>query len=341
MGPGDRRARALYKDRMPARSSSFIPILALLFGGCLCAGEPGNLVPETVADDPTLPAIDINGTRLHAEAFGNPDGPVLLVLHGGPGVDYRSMLPLRALADDGYRVVFWDQRGAGLSARVSPDTIDLDVYLEDLRQMIERYAPTQPVVLIGHSWGSMYATAFIDRYGDYGGRIRGAVHSEPGGFTLAQLNAFLDRYIASMSLTGEQLNDAMWTGKFISAADHERADYMQMLFSMRGVPSEHKDPKNPSPSWRCGAAVSKRMLEIAQEGFDWTKNLGAFQHEVLFLRGDLNTAATAEQQQELAAAYPMSHIITMNHVGHEMIWEQPDEYIAHVRTYLQSIGVTP
>src|SRR4051794_23954393 len=98
-------------------------LILLALSGCMCASDPGNLVPKTVAEDPSLPAVDLNGTRFHAEAFGDPDAPVIMVLHGGPGQDYRNSLPLKALADDGLRVVFWDQRGTGLSARVDPETV--------------------------------------------------------------------------------------------------------------------------------------------------------------------------------------------------------------------------
>src|SRR4051812_21416568 len=244
--------------------------LILPLSGCLCASDPGNLVPKTVDEDPDLPAIDLAGTRFHAEAFGNPDAPVLLVLHGGPGSDYRSLLPLKALADDGYRVVFWDQRGAGLSARHDASEITFDVYLEDLRLVIEHYAPHQPVVFIGHSWGAMYATAFIDHYGDYNGRIKGAILSEPGAFTEKQLEKFIDRLQGSLSFTSEQLNDAFWASQFVSTGDHERADYAGARFAMLGSPSEHHDPKNPRPMWRYGAVVSARFLDIAKtEGFDW------------------------------------------------------------------------
>ena len=85
--------------------------------GCMDPGAPGNLVPATVEDDPSLPRIEVNGTILHAEAYGNPSAPMIMMLHGGPGGDYRSLLPYRALADEGYYVVFWDHRGAGLSKR--------------------------------------------------------------------------------------------------------------------------------------------------------------------------------------------------------------------------------
>src|SRR6186713_3017067 len=143
--------------------------LSVPIGGCLCDSDTGGLVPETVAEDPSLPAIDLNGTRLHTEAFGPPDGPVIMVLHSGPGGDYRGLLPLSELAEDGYRVVFWDQRGTGLSQRHDADTISLETYLEDLRLVIEHYAPDRGLVFIGQSWGAMYATAFINQYGDYDG----------------------------------------------------------------------------------------------------------------------------------------------------------------------------
>jgi proline iminopeptidase len=307
----------------------------------LCANDPGNLVPRTVAEDPSLPAIDINGTRLHSEAFGDPAAPVILVLHGGPGSDYRCLLPLQALTDDGFRVVFFDQRGAGLSARQDPGEIDLDVYIEDLRQIIDYYAPSQPVVFIGQSWGAMYATAFIDRYGDYGGKIRGAILTDPGAFTLTQLEGFLKRYQGSLSPTSERFNDALWAEQFVSAADHERADYLGMLFAMRGVPAEHDDPRNPIPAWRYGAFVNSRLLHKAKEGFDWTQNLSAFTHPVLFLRSELNTAATLELQEEEAASYPNATIQTIAGAGHHMIWQHSEEYLANARAYLREIGVAP
>jgi proline iminopeptidase len=319
------------------------PLLALAalvpLSGCLCASDPGNLVPRTVAEDPSLPAIDLNGSRFHTEAFGDPGAPVIMVLHGGPGGDYRCLLPLQALAADGYRVAFWDQRGTGLSQRHDAADIDLDIYIEDLRQMIDHYAPQQPVVFIAQSWGAMYATAFINQYGDYNGKIQGAILTEPGAFTSRQLDAFMSRLVGSLGIASEQLNDAFWADQFMSPADHERADYKAGLLEMRGAPSEHRDPNNLPPFWRAGAVAGARLQEIGKsQGFDWTTHLDAFQHHVLFLRGDLNTAATLESQQEMAAAYPNATIETITGVGHEMIWERTDDYLAHARAYLREIG---
>jgi proline iminopeptidase len=314
-------------------------MLSGALAGCLDPSDPGNLVPKTVVEDPTLPRIEVAGALLHAEAFGPVAAPTAIVLHGGPGSDYRNLLPLRALADDGYRVQFWDQRGTGLSQRFDADTYSFAGYLEDLRLVVEQtVAPGQPFVFIGHSWGAMYATWFINEYGDYGGRLRGAILSDPGGFTLAELKDFIGRYMGSFDLTGEQLNDAFWSGQFMSAADHARADYMRGMITLGGIPAEHPDPAKPAPFWRSGAVVNNALFKIAKQGFDWTTNLGRFGHKVLFLRGDLDTAHTLEQQQMLAAYFPAAEIVTITNVGHAQPWERPAEYIAHSRAYFQSIG---
>lgn len=316
-------------------------LTALSLGACLSAEDPGALVPATVDQDPSLPRIEIAGTKLHAEAFGDPAAPIVMVLHGGPGSDYRSMLPLQRLAGDGYRVVFWDHRGTGLSQRHDASTYTMPGYLEDLRLVIEHYTTrsNQPLVFIGHSWGAMYATWFINEYGTYGDRVKGAILSEPGAFTKAQLDDYMHEINAAVSFTSEQLNDGTWSRQFMSAADHERADYLSAVLAYGGLPSEAHDPNNPMPFWRKGAVVALQLPRLVdKQGFDWTTQLSAFRTKVLFLRGERNTVVTLAHQQKLAAAYPSAEVITMLGTGHEMIWENPDEYLAHTHDYFRQIG---
>jgi pimeloyl-ACP methyl ester carboxylesterase len=90
--------------------------------------------------------------------------------------------------------------------------------------------------------------------------------------------------------------------------------------------------------WRFGAAVNKRLLSLAKQGFDWTTHLSAYPNKVLFLRGDLNSAANLESQEEMAAAYPDAVIETIPNAGHKIIWERTDEYLTHTRAYLREIG---
>jgi len=316
--------------------------LALLSTACLDPDRPGNLVPATVDEDPSLPRIEVNGTALHAEAFGDPSAPMIVVLHGGPGGDYRYLLPYRALAADGYYVVFWDQRGAGLSRRHPASTYEeLDIYLEDLRQVIEHFTSSsaQPLVFLGQSWGAMYATWFVNEHGDYGGRVQGAVLSEPGAFTSEGLEDYIARKGLPYGLTSEELNDIVWSDQFMSASAHARADFMLAMRAFTGDPKEHLDPNNPEPFWRSGAVAYTRIPKVGLErGFDWTTRLGQFPHKVLFMRGEWNENMPLSHQQELASHYAASEVITVPGTGHEAMWEKQTECFAYIRAYLAEIG---
>jgi proline iminopeptidase len=155
------------------------------------ASEPTNLVAPTVDDDPSLPALDVNGTRLHVESFGPANAPLILTLHGGPASDYRYMLPLAdpdtpgSLVKD-HRLVFWDQRSTGLSRRHAESSLSMEQYFADLETLIDALAPGRQVILLGHSWGGAYATWYIGHHPD---RVRAAVLIDPEAFTHALYEA--------------------------------------------------------------------------------------------------------------------------------------------------------
>ena len=81
-----------------------------------------------------------------------------------------------ALTDDHF-VVFWDQRGSGLSRRHDCGVFNLAAMDADLDALVDHVSPGRPVVLIGHSWGGMYATLYINRHPE---KVAGAVLMEPG-----------------------------------------------------------------------------------------------------------------------------------------------------------------
>ncbi len=299
--------------------------LGCLFSACqkgeLDPNQPGNLVPLTVDQDPSLPSIEVNGTQLHAEAFGHPDSALLIVIHGGPGADYRYLLNCKAFADYGFRVVFYDQRGSGLSKRHPKNSYTLDLMWDDLDAVIEHYKtrPGQKVFLLGHSWGGMLATAYINTHP---GKIDGAILGEPGGFTYAQMMEYLGR-LHSYSPFGETLNDAVYLDQFISggADDHEVLDYK---FGLWAAADEAKDSptgnEGPLPSWRAGAVVSDALFDIGKkEGFDWTTNLGQFNTKILFLYSENNKAYGEAHAKKVSSAYPNVQLFRVDEAGHDML----------------------
>ncbi|MEP7275510.1 MAG: alpha/beta fold hydrolase, partial [Betaproteobacteria bacterium] len=102
---------------------------------------------------------------MHWEVCGNPAGVPLVFIHGGPGGG--SLPHHRRYYDPSFwRIVLYDQRGAGRSTPVA-DVVDnttqhLIADLERLRVQlgVERW------LLFGGSWGSTLALAYAEAHPD-------------------------------------------------------------------------------------------------------------------------------------------------------------------------------
>jgi len=153
-------------------------------------------VPATVAHNPSIEFVELQGYRFHVKTWGAKKRPPIVVVHGGPGGDSYYLYPLRGLGEDHY-LIFYDQRGAGLSPRVNPETLTLESSLDDLHCVVSHYGGLEQVKLIGHSWGAMLVVAYLGRHPE---RVSHAVVVEPGILSPASAKEFVRRIKSSQSL---------------------------------------------------------------------------------------------------------------------------------------------
>lgn len=298
--------------------------LSTIFSSCSKKkmDEPGNLVPKTVDQDNSLPSITINGAMLHAEAYGHPDSTLIICLHGGPGADYRYLLNCKALANHGYRVVFYDQRGSGLSQRFPKSSYTelglgaLDIIYNELSGVIAHYRthPKQKVFLLGHSWGAMLATAYSGRYP---GAVQGLVVCEPGGLVWDDVVDYVTRSQA-FNLWGEALHDGIYPEQFLSGKpdQHEVLDYkLSMLASKNEITGD--DNTIPNSFWRPGAVISNGLYDIGVKYKpDFSAGIKNFKLPVLFLHSGKNKAYPLSWAQRIAEAYPSVELFEVAVAGH-------------------------
>ncbi|MCR6663044.1 MAG: prolyl aminopeptidase [Luteimonas sp.] len=120
------------------------------------------LYPEIEPYDIGTLQVDDRHT-LYYEQCGNPKGKPVVLLHGGPGGGCSPKM--RRFHDPSkYRIVLFDQRGAGRSTPhadlVGNTTWDLVADIEKLRELlgIERWQ------VFGGSWGSTLALAYAQSH---------------------------------------------------------------------------------------------------------------------------------------------------------------------------------
>jgi len=84
----------------------------------------------------------------------------LVTLHGGPGCTHDYLLRLTALADAGRGVVHYDQLGNGRSTHLRdapPEFWTVDLFLEELDNLLIALGIADRYAVLGHSWGGMLA----------------------------------------------------------------------------------------------------------------------------------------------------------------------------------------
>lgn len=99
--------------------------------------------------------------------------PILLFLHGGPGMPMMYLAhEFREPLESHFVVVHWDQLGAGKSYRADIDPAKMRVsrMLSDAEELIrylqQRFGRRQ-IYLVGHSWGSMLGMLLAERHPDW------------------------------------------------------------------------------------------------------------------------------------------------------------------------------
>jgi proline iminopeptidase len=319
------------------------------FVGSYLAFSGQYLVPATTSDDPALPSRSVGGYRYHLEVFGMPTRPVVMVVHGGPGGDYRALLPLRPLSDE-YQLVFYDQRGTGLSPRVPDAELGVDQAIEDLHALVGTLSPHAPVRLVGHSFGAMLVAAYLERYAD---RVSHAVLAEPAFLTSERGNEWFEaiehgRPSLSPSLIGGAWRALMQSLYVYGPDDDARRDFLHQQLWQLDVPGHPLagyfcDASRSSahePMWRSGARAFDTLLALARDDEGHfirdvvSPNAKRFPHKVLLVAGSCNRIIGPEAQRQNIGLFANAELAVIEDAGHSMFGEQPEASLAVLRRYL-------
>ena len=205
-----------------------------------------------------------------------------------------------ALADE-YYVVFFDQRGSGLSPRVNTEEITQESAIADLDSIVEYFGQGKIVNIVGHSWGAMLAPAYLGRYPE---KVDHVVLAEPG---------FLNSEFAEKWAKGTQ----------------------QASYYCEGVKPDE------NVSWRFGAAAGNAIYQEAVDAdgnFDinLAKGVEQFENTVLFMTGECQQLIGAEFQSRQTTLFPSAELAVIPDAGHEMFFENPEASVEVVRAYLNA-----
>ena len=132
--------------------------------------QNGNPVPGSISEKIR---VNINGVEQGMFIRSkNPANPVLLFVHGGPGVpEYWLTAKYPSRLEDHFTVCWWEQRGAGLSysSDIPPETMTYEQFISDTIEVtnyLRNRFGKDKIYLMAHSGGSFFAIQVAARRPD-------------------------------------------------------------------------------------------------------------------------------------------------------------------------------
>jgi pimeloyl-ACP methyl ester carboxylesterase len=267
-----------------------------------------------------------DGVALNVEEVG--EGLPLIVLHGGPGIDHRMFRPYLDPLGDDFRVLYVDERGQGLSERVPPESLSLEVFARDVDLLVEALGLDR-FALLGHSFGAIITTFHAIELG-----TADAYVISGGGDSSDALTADVEASLAAMGEQGEEIA-ASWEREKTVETDEELAELMraQMPFHFAGpVPSGYGEDTVYSP------AVLRHFVNAGYGDFDYTPDLRRIDRPALVIVGSEDRTTTPRAARVLHEGIPGSRLVVLEGVGHMSFVEAPEPYLDEVRRFLAGIA---
>ncbi|MBT6275183.1 MAG: alpha/beta fold hydrolase, partial [Chromatiales bacterium] len=159
--------------------------------------------------------LDVNGASLRYELSGDGQRPLILIHELGGALD--SYDDVMATLRSHFRILRYDQRGAGLSEKTP--VLTLTMVLDDLHSLTTALSFTEPAAVVGTALGGGYAIAYAAKYPD---RVSRLVATSPAtGVTGQRGKGLLQR---AELVTSEGMRAAVDASLSLSYPDSLRDD---------------------------------------------------------------------------------------------------------------------
>ncbi|MBW3645699.1 MAG: alpha/beta hydrolase [Actinobacteria bacterium] len=267
----------------------------------------------------------VNGTVLHYEALG--DGASCVVVPGWPGVDHTYLRPgLERLAGR-LRLVFYDQRGHGRSARPAPEPLSLEQLADDAGALAA-YLGAERTLALGHYHGASVALELALRHPS---RVAGLVLVAATPGQLGSSESLADTLDATPTPPEVQVLQ-----RVPPASDAELEATMHALAPFLFHDTGQSDPRQVF----AGAGFDARTAVQVMQPLHWwsaVERLGDVRVPVLLLTGRHDVFCPPSEAERIRRKVPHADLVVLEHSGHLPWVEEPDAFDAAVHDWLAGL----
>jgi len=167
-------------------------------------------------------------------------GPLVVVLHGGPGAHHDYLLPQYDRLATGRELFYYDQRGGGRSPVPRDTPVGWREHVADLEE-IRRELALERLTLCGYSWGGLLAVLYLLEHPD---RVERLALVSPASVTVAYRRQFEEEFARRMA--APEIVRAREELRASGLRERDPAAYQRRAFelSVAGYFRDFRDAKN-------------------------------------------------------------------------------------------------
>ena len=290
------------------------------------------------------------GVALFRTTIGR--GQPLIVLHGGPDFDTSYLLPDLDRLADGYRLLYYDQRGRGRSADgVRPEDVTIVSDVDDLDKVREHFK-WHSTALLGHSWGAVLALEYALRHPEH---VSHLLLMNPAPASASDLALFRKSYVEQLGPDMDRQRAIAASAAYL-AGDPEAVaaryrlhfkfalarpgDYERLMATMKAA-FERQGKDGIVKARAVEDHLMRDTWQIA--GYDLLPRLRALRIPTLVIAGDRDFIPV-EIAAHIARAIPDARLVTLKNCGHFSYLECPTDVRRAIDQFFRptaSGGISP
>ena len=274
--------------------------------------------------------FDVEGSRLIPDGAVMRESPVLICLHGGPGLDHSSFRPTLSALSQVAQVIYLDQRGHGRSDRGTREGWCLARWADDVYQFCEVLGIERPIIL-GSSFGGYVAMKYAIRYPHHPAKlilISTALRGTGNPVRRARVLEMFRRR------GGEHASEIVRRA-FDERSPESLAAYRKIcgpLYTRRPPDADETKRTIPNPE------IIPYFERPGGEGvvFDLSKELSAVRCPTLIMGGQDDPITPISEQQEIVDALPkgLAMLRTFPESGHGVLRDAPEPLLRTILEFL-------
>jgi proline-specific peptidase len=286
--------------------------------------------------------LEHGGHRTWYRVVGDaePGRDPLVCLHGGPGSTHHYFAPLERLAEQGRRVVVYDQLGCGRSDRPAEIDWSVQVFLDELAAL-RRHLGLVRIHLLGTSWGGMLALEHA--LSGFGGLT---------SLVLSSTLASAEEWCVEVARLRDELPaevidvlDRLERAGTTDDPEYERAmEIFDARHFFRGATRppelERMMPERGRESYRAMWGPNEWTVTGTLLGWDVRPRLHEIEVPALVIRGryDLSTEAVTHT---LVRGLPNARAVIFEESSHTPVLEETERYLDVVGAFLREAEGSP